>query len=220
MSVGDATAPGAAPGPSNAAATPWYRRRGVIVGAAIAAVLAVAVITDIPAPTSRSSNIAAAKAVIDEVNTDLAPCANATGEAYQLYSFKVAGTITPDEQSGSSRWLSDDLVACSFANAQVFDLSDVEVPGTASGKQLAQMVGWVTQWATSDALNSMNAISILMTHPANAQALASLSTQWRAMEKDRASATGAVRTVEGMLDTTLPALVLPSVPEPTSLAAT
>ncbi len=199
---------------SDGRAQPWYLRRGSLVAAAIVAIVVVTVITDLPAPDNRASDIAAAKTVIGQISTDLAPCTNATGEAFQLYSFQTAGTITSSQRASAPGWLSQDVVACSFANAQVFDLSNVDIPGTASGKQLGVALSWATQWATSDALDAMSAIETLMADPTKATARTTLLTQWRLMVAHREDADRSIETASTLLSISLPSLGLPSIPEP------
>jgi hypothetical protein len=219
--MSDQTAPRfpVAPVRDGASPQPWYRRRAGLVVAAIVAILVVTVLTDLPAPDNRASDIAAAKTVIGQTSSDLAPCANATGEAFQLYGFQTAGTITGYERANVSQWLAQDVVACSFANAQVFDLSNVDVPGTASGKQLGDMLSWATQWATSDALNAMDAIQKLMSDPTDASARATLQSQWQLMVVHRNDADRSLQATATMLATALPSLGLPSIPQPASTTA-
>jgi hypothetical protein len=193
---------------------PWYRRRAGLVAGAVVAILVVTVLTDLPAPDNRASDIAAAKTVISQTSTDLAPCANATGEAFQLYGFRTAGTITGYQRANAAQWLNQDVVACSFANAQVFDLSNVDVPGTPSGKLLGDMLSWATQWATSDALNAMDAIEKLMVDPNDAAERATLQTQWHLMAVDRAHADHSLQAAAASLETPLPTLGLPQIPRP------
>jgi hypothetical protein len=213
--MSDQSAPGFPAAPSGGgAAQPWYRRRGSLVAAAVVAILVVAVVTDLPTPDNRASDIAAAKTVIGQISTDLAPCTNAAGEAFQLYAFQTAGTITSSERANAPGWLSQDIVACSFANAQVFDLSNINIPGTASGKQLGDALSWATQWATSDALDAMNAIQTLMANPTDATARTTLLTQWHLMVVHRGYADRSIETASTLLTISLPSLGLPSIPEP------
>jgi|GEM_PF-5826163 len=205
-----------APTRDGAGVQPWYRRRAGLVIASVVAILVVTVLTDLPAPDNRASDIAAAKTVIGQTSTDLAPCANATGEAFQLYGFQTAGTITGYERANASQWLAQDIVACSFANAQVFDLSNVDVPGTSSGKELGDMLSWATQWATSDTLNAMIAIQKLMADPTDASERATLQTQWQLMVVHREKAESARLAASTMLATALPSLGLPEIPRPSS----
>lgn len=193
----------------------WYRRRAVLVAAAVVAILAVTIITDLPAPDNRASDISAAKSVLAEVDTDLAPCENATSEAFELWGFRTAGTITGYERANASQWVNQDIDACSLANAQIFDLtSNIDVSGTPSGKQLNNMLNWVTQWSTSDALDAMNAIAQLMADPTDAKELAALQAQWSLMVVHRLDADRCVQAASALLATSLPGPGLPEVPRP------
>jgi hypothetical protein len=210
------------PGAPSDAATPlaWYRRRGTLVAGVVVAILAVTIITDLPAPDNRASDIAAAKTIVSQINTDLSPCTNASSEAFQLYSFKVAGTLNSYENANEQQIISQDVVACSLANEQVFELSDINVPLTSSGKLLAAALSWATLWATSDALDAMNAIQRLMLAPADATQLAILGTQWRLLVAHRTDADSAVAAAATLLSTSLPSLGLPAIPRPLTIAPT
>ncbi len=76
MTSGPTTAerpPPASAGPGSTP-VPLYRRRSTLLALAVVAVVAAAVISDLPAPASRSAEISAATTVIGEINTDVAPC--------------------------------------------------------------------------------------------------------------------------------------------------
>lgn len=193
---------------------PWYRRRAGLVALVVAAVLAITVLTDLPVPDNRASDIAAARSVIGQTNSDLAACTNAASEAFQLLGLRYAGTITDYERANAGPWIEQDIVACSLANTQVFDLSNITVPGTSSGSRLGDMLGSATTWATSDALDAMNAIARLMNDPTNADARAALLTQWRLMVTHRAEAIRSAHEAAAMLATSLPSLSLPQIPRP------
>ena len=145
---------------------------------------------------------------------DLQACTNAAAEAFQLYGFQTAGTITASERSSAPGWINQDVVACSFANAQVFDLADVGVPTTASGRQLGSMLSWAQLWATSDAKNAMDAIGRLLVNPTDAGARATLASSWSLMVAHRAEANRAIAAAAGLLATPLPGIGLPSIPRP------
>jgi hypothetical protein len=191
---------------------PWYRRRGVIVAASIALVLAITVITDLPTHSSRATDIQSANAVIKEVNSDIAPCVFAVREAFTIYGDQVRNSLTAADRSHTPALLTDDQTACSLTDESIFNLSDVEVPGSAAGKQLGKMVGSVTLWATSDALGAVDAIQTLSVHPTNASARAALARDRRNLASDRAAAEASVRSIQAMLDTNLVGLYLPQTP--------
>lgn len=207
------------PEPQDGPAGPWYKRRAGLVALAIVAILVVTVLTDLPVPDNRASDITSAKIVIGQVRGDLAPCTNAASEAFQLYGFQSSGTLTSYEHSNAPAWLNQDVVACSFANAQVFDLSAVDIPGTASGKQLGNMLNAAQLWATSDAKDAMDAISQLLGTPTNAAARTTLASDWAKMVTDRSSANRAIAAAATLLSTPLPGIGLPSVPRPDTTEA-
>ena len=149
---------GATPGTGTGTGTgkqergPWYRRRGVVLGACVAVVLVITVITDLPSHASRATNIASSNAVVKEVNTDISPCVFAANEAFTIYGYQVHKSLTASDRANVPALLNDDQTACSFTNDSIFSLSDIEVPGSSAGKQLGNIVSSVTLWTTSDAL--------------------------------------------------------------------
>ncbi len=64
------------PSPPPERAPIWQRRRGLLIGVAVAAIVLITVLSDLPVSTSRASDISAERSVMSEVNTDLAPCAS------------------------------------------------------------------------------------------------------------------------------------------------
>jgi len=211
--------PAAASSPSEGGeetTAPWYRRRGVLVGLGVAVVLAVAVITDLPSPASRATNIASAAAVIKQVNADIAPCAYSVSEAFTIYGDLTANSLTADNRARVPTLLGDDQAACSLTNQYIFALSDIEIPGSASGRQLADVVSTVTLWATADALGAIDAIEALSTHPGDVRALAALARYEQLLASDRAAADASMRSIDAMLDARIVSLNLPEVPGTTT----
>ena len=108
---------------------PWYRRRAALVGAAVAVVLAITIISDLPVHTSRAADISSEKGVLSELNTDLAPCALAVHEALTIWGEQSTHSLTAADRAESASLLRDDQNACSFTNQTIYDLSNIEVPG-------------------------------------------------------------------------------------------
>ena len=82
---------------------------------------------------------------MSEVNSDLSPCSYAVHQAlgiWQLQARPPAQRSGPSPDTGTpSR---DDQSACSFSNEGIYDLANIQVPGTPAGKELGQMVATVT----------------------------------------------------------------------------
>ncbi len=193
---------------------PWYRRRNVLLAVCVAVILAITVITDLPSHASRASNIASATALITEVNHDISPCVFAAGEAFTIYADQSRNSLTPSDRARVPALLNDDQTACSFTNDSIFSLSDINVPGSAAGKQLGDIVNSVTLWTTSDALGAIDAIQTLSTNPRDNAALGALAKARRTMASDRAAADASLRTVDRMLDAKIANLSLPEIPAP------
>ncbi len=195
---------------------PWYRRRNVLLAACVVVILAITVITDLPSHASHASNIASATALIKEVNDDIAPCVFAAGEAFTIYADQTHNSLTASDRASIPGMLNDDQTACSFTNDSIFSLSDIDVPGSAAGKQLGDIVNSVTLWSTSDALGAIDAIQTLSTEPGNRAALSALAKNRRLMAADRDAADASVQAIDRLLDARIVALNLPEIPAPST----
>lgn len=196
----------------------WYRRRAFLVAAGAAVVVGAAIISDLPAHTSRATDIQAESTVISEINTDVAPCIFSVREALTLYSDE-SGPLPSANRAQIPGLLGDDQNACSFTDESIFDLSDLEVPGTRAGKQVGQAVNTVTVWATSDALAAIEAVQGLTSHPGDQRTRSKLLADERLLGADRDKATAEIDATGRDLGTHLPRLnvtteSLPGVPRP------
>jgi hypothetical protein len=196
--------PSASPGPppvtpeSVPAATPWYRRRAFLVTVAVVAVVATAVISDLPTSTSRASDIQADTTVIGEINTDIAPCVFAVGEALTLYSDETTGPLTASHRAVIPGLLRDDQDACSLTDQSIYDLSDIASPGGTAGNRVGDALNTATLWTTSDALGAIETIQALTNGP-NAKARAQLLKYKRLMAADREKAVAEIRAADKSL---------------------
>ena len=120
--------------------SPWYKRRAWLVSATLAVVVAVTVVTDLPQHASRSGQISDDTSVMTQLNTDVAPCSYALGESFAIYRDLTARTLTPSEDNQVPGLLGDDQMACSFTDDNIYQLSTIEVPGSAAGKYMGQLV--------------------------------------------------------------------------------
>ncbi len=168
-----------------ARATPWYRRRAFLVAVGVVVVVGAAVISDLPTPTSPASDAKGEDAVISEINTDVAPCLFSLREALTLYDDETTGTLSAAHRAQIPGLLRDDQTSCSYTNDNIFELSDIDVPGSPAGKQVSQAVNTVTVWATSDALGAIEEIQTLTAHPGDRRARSQLDSQERLLTQDR-----------------------------------
>jgi hypothetical protein len=189
--------------PREDAEAPWYRRRGVLLAGTVVVVVAIAVVTDLPTPASRASQVATANAFVAEINTDLAPCDYSLGEAYGIRADQLDGTVPAADVAQIPSLLRDDEMACSYAGPTISDLTSIESPGTVANRPLGQMLSTATQWATYDALSALDDIQELFEHPDSTSDASGLVRATSLLERDRASARSSIRASDQLLDATL-----------------
>ena len=195
----------------------WYRRRSVLLAGAILVVLVITAITDLPNHLSRHSEATSDAAVINQVNGDIAACSYALKEALAIYAAAQDHSLTKPDSSKVPRLLSDDQAACSFTDNAIFELADIEVPGSPSGKHLNQMISTVTTWSTSDALAAIEDIQVLAANANDAKARARLRQSESYLSSDRAAAIAQLQAAETAVASPLPSLSLTRVARPSRL---
>ncbi|MCU1491227.1 MAG: hypothetical protein JWM85_2632 [Acidimicrobiaceae bacterium] len=217
LAAGDPAGTGGPPGEGEAAPKPpWYRRRGILLGGAVAVVLAITIITDLPQHTARTTEIANERTVLSEIDTDISPCTFAVQEAFQLYADESKPSLTAGNRARIPGLLRDDQSACSFTDNAIFDLSNIEVPGSAAGRDIGAIVTTATTWASSDALAAIESIQTLISSPNNAKAKADLATAERLAAEDRGKANSELAAANVVLKAHLPNPALPRLPAPPS----
>jgi len=221
------TAAAGSPGPQETAPTvagdkiaggrgrPWYRRRAVLVAGAVVLIAAITVVSDLPQKASSGQKVADAKSVLHALDTDVHPCAYSVQQTFDLYQRQLDGTVTAGERGQIPGLMRDDQDACSFANATIFNLSTITLPGTPAGRDMGTAVNTVTLWATSDALAAIEDVQALTTNPHDAKAQSGLTEEVRLLAGDRAKADAEVAAASRAAGGHIPAPTLPRLPEPT-----
>jgi hypothetical protein len=189
----------------------WQRHRGLLIGLTIFVVLLITVLSDLPVSTSRADDINAERSVMSEVNTDLAGCALAVHQAIGIWNLQATHALTPADRAPTPGLLGDDQAACSFTNENIYDLANIQVPGTPAGKHLGQLVAAALLWTTSDSLRAIEDVQTLMNNSSNASALHSLSTDESRLATDRGSAISQEDAANRALDIRLPPVDLPAI---------
>jgi hypothetical protein len=98
----------------------------------------------------------------------------------------------------------------------IYQLSTITVPGSGSGRDLGQLVGTVTLWATADALSAIEQVQVLDTDPSNRHALELLAGDEKLLGSDRAAAEAELAAADKSVGMRLPALDLTEVPASSS----
>jgi hypothetical protein len=190
----------------------WKRRRGLVIALAVVVIAVVTVLTDLPVPTSRASDISAERAVMSEVNTDIAPCALGLHQAIGIWNLEASHRLPAAGRASAPGLLTDDQTACSFTDEGINDLTgNLQVPGTAAGKDLGEVVATATLWTTSDALRMIEDVQTLIEHPGDIAALRNLAREHAQLSADRRSALVQEHEADTVLDTDLQPVDLPRV---------
>jgi hypothetical protein len=189
----------------------WQRRRGLTIGILAAVILLITVLTDLPTSTSRGSDITAEQSVMTEVNSDLSPCALAIHQAVGIWTLQNAHQLTPADRASTPGLLSDDQTACSLTSESIYDLANIDIPGTAAGKHLSQMVASALLWSTSDALRVIEDVVTLLGSPNDTSARADLTKSEASLDTDRAQAIAQERAADRALQTRLQPVDTPGV---------
>jgi hypothetical protein len=201
----------AAAADGEASVSPWYKRRAWLVSAALVLVVAVTVLTDLPGHDSRAGQISDDASVMSQVNSDIGPCSYAIGESLTIYRDLSTHTLTPSEMNQVPGLLHDDQDACSYTDDSIYELSNIDIPGSTSGKYMGEVVSTVEWWATADALAAIEEIQILDSNLSDATAKARLGHFERALTSERAQAESELGAADALLQTHLPALNLAQV---------
>ena len=189
----------------------WQRHRRLAIAAAVLVIALITVLTDLPTPTSRPSDIAAERTVMSEVNSDLQPCAYAVRQAVGIWALQAHHQLSAAERAPTPGLLSDDQSACSFTNQGVYDLSNIQVPGTLAGKELGQLLATAMLWTTSDSLRAIEDVQTLMNQPNDAGAVRDLSREEAQLAADRRNALADETAADRDLDTHLQPVNLPAI---------
>jgi hypothetical protein len=189
----------------------WQRHRGLAIAAVALIILLITVLTDLPTSTSHADDISAERSVMSEVNSDLAPCAFALNQAIGIWNLQAAHQLTAADRAPTPGLLSDDQSACSFTNEGIYDLANIQVPGTPAGKHLGQVVGIATLWTTSDALRAIEDVQALMTNPDDISSRHDLTKEETQLGTDRRNALAQEEAADHLLATRLAGVDMPSV---------
>jgi hypothetical protein len=203
-------------GATTADAPLWHRHRGLAITAVVLVILLITVLTDLPTSTSRAADIAEERSLMSEVNSDLAPCALALNQAVGIWNLQAAHQLTAADRAPTPGLLGDDQSACSFTSEGIYDLANIDVPGTPAGKHLGQMVGIATLWTTSDALRAIEDVQMLMSKSQDSGALADLTKQESQLASDRRHALAQEAVADHLLATQLPPVDMPVVASSTA----
>lgn len=189
---------------------PWYVRRAMLAGAVVVALIAVAVITDIPTRENHSQRVSDARGFLSEAYGYLDSCNVALTEAFSIGAQVASHRLTAADLFRVPDLLRDDNIACSYTNDDVFQLASMTIPRSLVDSN--KFATAVLSWIVPDAYGVTNALITLTSKPGNPAASAELRKYDARLTADRATAERTLAAMEHQLGTPLPALKLFNVP--------
>jgi hypothetical protein len=187
-------------------------RRRLLTTLGILAILAAFVVSDLPVHSSLREQARENATIAREINADLQPCTFAVRESFKLLGKEQTGSLSAGQRGRVPSLLREDQAACAFTDSNMYDLANIEVPGSAPGNQMGRLDYTVTLWATSDSVAAIRDMEAIFANPANTRAKRALAKEERLLRRDRATARQQLRTAERMLNARLPQLHLPVTP--------
>lgn len=198
------------PGPAR---PPWYRRPSLLVVLAIVVVVVVTIVTDLPTHANRSSDIVDARATLTEIASDAQPCNLGMTESLGFYRDVTSGHIAAAHRAQIPALIRDDLNACSYTSQSIDDLASIDMPSSASGRQLNTIATNVLVWCDPDALTAIGAITQLLDQPHDRLALTRLASSEKLLTSDRRAAFANIAKLSRLLGAPLhPGLALVRAP--------
>jgi hypothetical protein len=189
---------------------PWYLRRVTVAGAVVAALVTIAVMSDLPTHATRAQQVSDAKSIVSQAYGYLRTCNAGLAEAFSIEAQVASRQLTSGDMIRVPDLVRDDNLACSYTNDDVFQLASLTFPKSLSDSN--QFATALFDWIVPDAFGATKAIGVLVTDPGNSAASAQLRQYDAHLTADRAKAERALAAMDRQLHTTLPALPLVKVP--------
>lgn len=185
----------AAPGPLRPALGPAglpprrmrssIRARWVVAG--VVAVVGASLALDFGHSANRADRGSDLKALVSQVNTDVASCNSSVADSFTAYREVIGGRA--DERSAAEKIAADDEQYCTpVGNTDLYDLATLEVPGTLKAYNLQAALGQVVSWAYPNGAAAIDDIGRMLASSANTGARQDLQSRLAAMRQLAASA--------------------------------
>jgi hypothetical protein len=186
---------------------PLWRHPALLVGVVVVIIVAVSVITDFPVSASHSDTVASVRGYVEEIETDIAPCNYAMGNAWQLYQSDITGSATPTERGEIPSLIQQDLEACSYLQDDIVDLAGIATSAS-EGANVRGLSTATLAWIDPDALGAITDIATLVSSPSSTSELKGLARREADLVRDRATALRILAGASTTLHAHFPALSL------------
>ncbi|MFI5036427.1 MAG: hypothetical protein ACHQFZ_09520 [Acidimicrobiales bacterium] len=189
----------------------WYKRPWVLVTLAVALVIGVSVLSDLPHRITPAQDAGDQNAALRQINSDLKPCVYSLHEAFTFYRLELAHQMSAANFNLAVKtYLPQDQQSCSFVSSYLTDMTgNLQIVDTPAGKQIEQVRLAVVRWIDHDAQDAVKDITYLFTHPGDERSLHDLSVEQGFLNQDRLSALAHLVHAARVLGVTLVPLTLP-----------
>lgn len=205
--AGSSSADQRGPGPAGPGSR-WWRRRWILVALSVAAVVAAAVLVDLPTNSTHNSDVQTARGVIAEITGFLKACNYAVGTALRLYAKSVLPNLTGTQRSTLHSLATTDYAACSFTSQTIVTLATIRAPDSRTGRVLDKLVNDSLIWCDTDAMRVIGYVSDLIRSPSDSHLFGLFVQSERRLDAERRMIAVTVDGLARVLRSRLPQLRL------------
>jgi hypothetical protein len=185
----------------------WARRRGLWVALAVAAVLAVAVIIDLPTGASASYRRQALSAYVAADDAYIAQCRAGTHDALVAYVRSTA-TVPTVSRSLAETFVIQGISVCSFADSGVVNLGSAFPDRVIASPVVDQIAPALDTWAYLDAFDLLQELKVALAHPADVAVRVEVARDVAAADVQRQRIESLVESAERQMGATAAPLPL------------
>lgn len=161
------------------------KARWVVAG--IVAVVGASLALDFGHSANRADRGSDLKALVSQVNTDIASCNSSVADSFTAYRDVVGGRS--DERGAAEKIAADNEQYCTpVGNTDLYDLATLEVPGTLKAYNLQSTLGQVVSWAYPNGAAAINDIGRMLASSTDVAARQDLQSRLTTMRQLAASA--------------------------------
>lgn len=162
----------------------WYQKPKWLLMVAVVAIVAIAVVLDLPTPVSASGRRADLTAYMRTLRQDIGQCSGGVQDAVTAYRDAQAGRLPA---STARTFVSQGIDACSFTNGGMVDLGQIQPPRSLARLHLDSLAGQVDAWGYRDGYAALKALERLLAVPPAPGALAAFNQRVVLLNRTRSS---------------------------------
>jgi hypothetical protein len=108
--------------------------------------------------------VANAQSILQEIESDVAPCSYALHQAFGLEADLARGNLSTSHRGLATGFLQDDYDACSYTDDSLGDLATLGTAGSGTSAALTQIAAASLNWCVQDAFMAISYLVHLSVH--------------------------------------------------------